>query len=83
MTLALSLAEKKSEDIISQLIVVDMAPVKYVLSHRLSEYVEAMKNMDDMPRGMVKTLADADRILEHFEKVRQPRRRVSCACFLP
>ncbi|KAH6909248.1 mitochondrial protein [Coprinopsis sp. MPI-PUGE-AT-0042] len=53
MTLALSLAgEKQSEDVISRLIVVDMAPVRYVLSHRLSEYVEAMKNMHDMPRGM-------------------------------
>jgi hypothetical protein len=70
MTLALSLAAAGKGDLLSHLIVVDMAPTRLPIDKRMSEYVTAMETINSMPRGMIKTLADADRALTSFEPVR-------------
>jgi len=69
MTLALNLAAAGKSNVLSDLIVVDMAPVRIPIPYRMSEYVFAMEDINNMPGGMVKTLADADRFLTPFEPV--------------
>ena len=71
MSLALSLAAAGKGDLLSHLIVVDMAPTRLPIDQRMREYVTIMQTINSMPRGMIKTLADADQALTHFEPVSQ------------
>lgn len=61
MTMAL-----RSPDSVGALIPVDNAPADAVLKSDFRKYVQAMRKIEDS--GVVKQ-ADADKILEEFEKV--------------
>lgn len=71
MTLALNLAKAGKSDLLSKLVVVDMAPTKLIIDARMRNYVNIMQNLNAMPPGMIKSLVDAERFLMAFEEVRQ------------
>lgn len=70
MTVALNLAKSGKGDLLSQLVVVDMAPTWLRIDARMRNYVNIMQNLNSMPPGMIKTLVDAERFLMAFEEVR-------------
>ena len=68
-------------DLLSNLIVVDIAPSIGALSPEFQGYIEAMKKIE---ASQVKTRQEADHLLRPFEQVRPPsyhrhRPRDSCA----
>ncbi|TFK27848.1 mitochondrial protein [Coprinopsis marcescibilis] len=84
MTVALSLSkDATNSDTISRLIVADLAPAKLDLSNRLTQYVSAMQDINAMPHGMIKTLQDADRVLDPFEQDPAIRRFLLTNLLLP
>jgi hypothetical protein len=69
MTVALNLAKARKSDLLSRLVVVDMAPAKLLIDAKMRNYVPIMQNMNSMPAGMIKSLVDAERFLMAFEEV--------------
>ena len=72
MTVALDLAKLGKGDLLSKLVVVDMAPAKLRIDAQMRSYVTVMQNMNAMPAGMIKSLVDAERFLMAFEEARRP-----------
>ncbi|TEB27085.1 alpha/beta-hydrolase [Coprinellus micaceus] len=68
MTVALNLAKARKSDLLSRLVVVDMAPAKLLIDAKMRNYVPIMQNMNSMPAGMIKSLVDAERFLMAFEE---------------
>lgn len=68
MTVALNLAKSGKSDLLSKLVVVDMAPTKLMIDARMRNYVGIMQNLNAMPPGMIKSLVDAERFLMAFEE---------------
>ena len=56
-------------DRLSQLIVVDIAPSIGKLSSDFISYVSAMREIEALPPGVIKTRTDADNILKAYEPV--------------
>lgn len=59
-----------SSDILSQLIVVDIAPSIGKLSNEFRMYISAMQEIEALPAGVIKTRTDADNRLKAYEAVR-------------
>ncbi|OCH94808.1 alpha/beta-hydrolase [Obba rivulosa] len=70
MTVALN--RETPEDILSHLIVADIAPSKGKLSDEFDGYIRALKKIEE---SHVRTRQDAQKILEPYEKVRDPLTR--------
>ena len=70
MTLALALQnEKSATNVLSQLIVADIAPSSGNLSPDFIRYISAMQDIEALAPGVIKTRADADKKLQSYEQV--------------
>jgi pimeloyl-ACP methyl ester carboxylesterase len=70
MTVALLLAAKGREDILSHLLVSDVAPIRSTLSPDFIKYTEAMHEINSLPLGVIHTRSDVDTCLRRYEIVR-------------
>jgi len=69
MALALSLAAKGRGDLLSHLLVSDIAPTRTQLSPDFVKYIDAMNEVNDLPLGSALTRSDIDRLLQKYEPV--------------
>lgn len=69
MTLALSLATKGRENLLSHLLISDIAPTRAALSDDFLKYIDAMHEINDLPLGIVRTRAEVDLRLYKHESV--------------
>ena len=70
MTFALALRnEKSASNVLSKLIVADIAPSIGSLSPDFIRYISAMQEMEALAPGVIKTRADADNKLQPYEQV--------------
>lgn len=70
MTLALSLAAKGREELLSHLLISDIAPTRAALSADFVKYIDAMHEIDALPLGVVRTRTDVELRLHEYESVR-------------
>ena len=70
MSFALSLQnEKPSTNVLSNLIVADIAPTIGGISSDFIRYISAMQKIEALEPGVIKTRADADKKLQPYEQV--------------
>lgn len=70
MSFALSLQnEKAATNILSNLIVADIAPSIGSLSPEFVRYISAMQKIEALAPGVIKTRTDADKELQPYEQV--------------
>jgi hypothetical protein len=71
MSFALALQNEKSAitNVLSNLIVADIAPSIGNLSPDFIRYNSAMQEIEALAPGVIKTRTDADKILQTYEKV--------------
>jgi hypothetical protein len=70
MSFALALRnEKSATDVLSNLIVADIAPSTGNLSPDFIRYISAMQEIEALAPGVIKTRADADKKLQPYEQV--------------
>ena len=71
MSLALALKNEKSatNNVLSKLIVADIAPSTGNLSPEFIRYISAMQEIEALAPGVIKTRADADKKLQSYEQV--------------
>ncbi|KAJ3571076.1 hypothetical protein NP233_g3992 [Leucocoprinus birnbaumii] len=67
MTLALLLASKGRENLLSHLLISDIAPTRTVLLPEFVRYIDAMLEVNALPLGTVRTRTDVDRLLHKHE----------------
>jgi len=68
MAYALSLTNlNSSADILSQLIIADIAPSIGSLSREFIQYISLMQEIENLPPGTIKTRSDADKRLQEYE----------------
>ncbi|KAF9448563.1 mitochondrial protein [Macrolepiota fuliginosa MF-IS2] len=69
MTVALSLVAKRRENILSHLLISDIAPTRGALSDDFVKYINAMQETNALPLGTVRTRTDVDLRLQQYESV--------------
>lgn len=70
MSFALALQnEKAATNVLSNLIVADIAPSSGSLSPEFIRYISAMQKIEALPPGTIKTRIDADKKLQPYEQV--------------
>ena len=70
MSFALALQnEKSATNVLSKLIVADIAPSTGSLSPEFIRYISAMQEIKALAPGVIKTRADADKKLQSYEQV--------------
>lgn len=70
MALALALQNEKSpSNVLSKLIVADIAPSTGDLSPDFVRYISAMQEIEALAPGVIKTRTDADKKLQSYEQV--------------
>lgn len=70
MSFALALQnEKSTSNVLSKLIVADIAPSTGNLSPEFIRYISAMQEIEALAPGVIKTRADADKKLQSYEQV--------------
>ena len=70
MSFALALqSEKSATNVLSKLIVADIAPSTGNLSPDFVRYISAMQEIEALPPGVIKTRTDADKKLQSYEQV--------------
>jgi hypothetical protein len=70
MSLALALQnEKSATNVLSKLIVADIAPSVGNLSPDFIRYISAMQEIEALAPGVIKSRADADKKLQSYEQV--------------
>jgi hypothetical protein len=70
MSFALALQnEKSATDVLSKLIVADIAPSTGDLSPDFIRYISAMQEIEALAPGVIKTRIDADKKLQSYEQV--------------
>lgn len=69
MTVALELASRGRESLLSHLLVSDIAPTRTALSDDFIKYIDAMGEVNTLPLGTVRTRADVDLWLQKYEPV--------------
>jgi hypothetical protein len=70
MSLALALQnEKPASNVLSNLIVADIAPSTGNLSPDFIRYISAMQEIEALAPGVIKTRTDADEKLQLYEQV--------------
>lgn len=70
MTTALLLAAKGRNELLSHLLVSDVAPIRGALSSDFIKYINAMHEINVLPHGAVRTRSDVDTRLHLYETVR-------------
>jgi hypothetical protein len=70
MTSALLLAAKGREELLSHLLISDVAPTRSGLFPEFIKYTEAMHEVNNLPLGAVRTRSDVDALLCRYEEVR-------------
>lgn len=72
MTVALMLASRGRESPLSHLLVSDIAPTRTALSDDFIKYIDAMREVNALPLGAMRTRTDVDLWLQKYESVSIP-----------
>ena len=72
MALALSLATEGRDKLLSRLIIVDIAPMKFPLPAEIEKYIDGMLAVNALPPGAITSREQVDSLLKSYTPVYLP-----------